>query len=97
MIASSQTVKRTGGSIGAKQKAWSQATQKRIAMTSSMLGSVKSLKMMGLSETVENSIQEQRREEIRVSNDLRWLITLFSIAANSIILVAPMVSRAFLF
>jgi hypothetical protein len=47
-----------------RQKAWLGAQQKRIAMTSSMLGSMKRLKMMGLADTVEGSIQAQRLREI---------------------------------
>lgn len=80
IIVVSQVSARAGRTISGKQKAMTQATQKRIAITSSMLGSVKALKMMGLSDTVESTIQEQRIEEIKAANNLRWMILGFNIA-----------------
>lgn len=78
-----------GATVGAKSKAWSQATQKRIAMTSSVLGSVKSLKMMGLSNIIESDIQAQRVHEIEVGKDFRWMIVWFNLAANSVGILGP--------
>jgi ATP-binding cassette subfamily C (CFTR/MRP) protein 1 len=78
-----------GQTIGQRQKAWSQATQKRIAMTSSMLGSVKALKMMGLSDIIESNVRAQRVDEISVAADFRWMLVYFNVAANSVLILAP--------
>ena len=60
--------------IGGKQKTWVAAVQRRIAMTSSMLGSMKSVKMMGLTETMTTTIQAQRVRELDIQKGYRWLI-----------------------
>ena len=74
LTVASKTSEKVGNTIGAKQKAWSQAIQKRIAMTSSMLGSIKALKMMGLSDIIEEKVQKQRLEEIAIAADFRWMM-----------------------
>ena len=71
-----------GKHITGYQKAWSRATQTRIAKTSAMLGSVKALKMMGLSDVVESSIDEQRLNEIKAARDFRLMIVGFNIAGS---------------
>ena len=78
--------------MAGKSRAWSEATQKRVAITSSMLSSVKSLKMMGLSNTIESKIQNRRAEEIRAAKDFRWLIVWFNVAANSVMIFGPVVT-----
>lgn len=64
--------------LGKRQKAWLGAQQTRIAMTSSMLGSMKSLKMMGLADTVEAGIQDQRVTEIGLAKRFRWMMVLLN-------------------
>jgi ATP-binding cassette, subfamily C (CFTR/MRP), member 1 len=46
--------------IGNRQKIWVEAIQRRIAITSSILESMKSIKMMGLTEAISAMIQGQR-------------------------------------
>jgi ATP-binding cassette subfamily C (CFTR/MRP) protein 1 len=65
---------RIGTHVGKRRRAWLGAQQKRIGMTSSMLGSMKSLKMMGLANIVEGIIQGQRVLEIELSKKFRWMI-----------------------
>lgn len=64
--------------IRSKQKVWTEAVQKRIAMTSSMLSSIKSLKIMGLSPTVQDNIQGQRIQEIELAKKFRWGVVLLN-------------------
>jgi ATP-binding cassette, subfamily C (CFTR/MRP), member 1 len=60
--------------ISNKQQVWTAAVQKRIGLTASMLGSMKSVKMMGLSRTMSTSIQEQRIRELKSAKGYRWLV-----------------------
>ena len=59
--------------MGARQKLWVESVQRRVAITSSMLGSMKSVKMMGLSDTMSSTIQGQRIRELDLSKKLRIL------------------------
>lgn len=64
--------------LKSKQRNWSIATQKRISMTASMLGSAKSMKMLGMAEAMTSKIQELRDEEIEMSNKLRWMMLAYN-------------------
>ncbi len=57
--------------IGPRQKVWISAVQKRVSMTSSMLGSMKSVKMMGLSSMLFDTLQSQRVRELNLSKKFR--------------------------
>jgi ATP-binding cassette subfamily C (CFTR/MRP) protein 1 len=66
--------------IGARQREWVKAIQRRVGITSSMLGSMKSVKMMGLSDTLFDTLQSQRVRELELSKRFRvmniWRIIL---------------------
>ena len=57
-----------------RQKAWNDATQARISMTSSILGSMKSVKMLGISEGIASQIQDLRQEELDMAKKVRWMM-----------------------
>lgn len=57
-----------------KQRIWNAAVQTRIASTASMLGSMKSVKMMGLAGFHSRSIQGQRLRELRLAKGYRWIV-----------------------
>jgi ATP-binding cassette subfamily C (CFTR/MRP) protein 1 len=70
--------KPVAGRIRVRQKVYIGATQKRITMTSSMLGSMKGLKMMGLSDAMETSVQSQRVREVDLAKRFRWMVVLLN-------------------
>ncbi|PVH85137.1 putative multidrug resistance protein [Cadophora sp. DSE1049] len=57
--------------IGPRQRDWIAAVQTRVGMTSSMLGSMKSVKMMGLSDILSTTLQNQRVRELNLSKKFR--------------------------
>jgi ATP-binding cassette subfamily C (CFTR/MRP) protein 1 len=61
-----------------KQKEWNLATQKRIAMTSSMLSSIKGLKMLGITQQVESLLQTMRIHEIEMAKKVRWMMVAYN-------------------
>lgn len=69
--------------IGGRQKIWADAVQRRIAMTSSMLGSMKAVKMMGLTGTMEITIQQQRIRELNLAKSFRWMIVWLNVVCKS--------------
>ncbi|RDL38704.1 uncharacterized protein BP5553_03044 [Venustampulla echinocandica] len=66
---------------GNRQKAWMEAIERRISATANMLSSMKSVKMLGLSEPLRAVIMNLRREEIKSATRFRALqIILFTLA-----------------
>jgi hypothetical protein len=60
--------------MGPKQGTWVQAVQRRIATTSTILRSIKSVKMTGLVDSMRNMLQSERVRELRLAKSFRWLI-----------------------
>jgi ATP-binding cassette subfamily C (CFTR/MRP) protein 1 len=54
-------------------KLWADATQKRLAITSSMLREMSSLKMMGLDEVVGENVQAERVAETKRLESWAWI------------------------
>ena len=75
-----------------RQRLWTAASQKRLAMTSSMLGDMKSVKMMGLAETLATSIQDQRLRELELARSFRSLIVTMNMNANAPAIFAPVLT-----
>jgi len=69
-----------GGSLGAtglvmsRQAMWLEAIEKRITATTTMLSSMKGVKMCGLTETLTKTIQDLRVEELNISKRFRKLL-----------------------
>lgn len=58
----------------ARQAQWLEAIERRIAVTSQMLGSMKGVKMCGLTDVLGNHIRAMRMEELRISGKFRRLL-----------------------
>lgn len=58
------------------QKAWVQQIEKRLAVTSSVLGDMKAVKMLGLTDVLYSIISVLRKVELKTSTKLRKLILL---------------------
>ncbi|OJJ96983.1 hypothetical protein ASPACDRAFT_1882742 [Aspergillus aculeatus ATCC 16872] len=69
--------------IGPAQKTWVGAVQRRVALTSSLLGGMKSVKMMGLSDRMNQAIQRQRIRELHLGASFR----VFGIWRNTISMI----------
>ncbi|KAJ5200516.1 ABC transporter integral membrane type 1 [Penicillium cf. griseofulvum] len=64
-----------GNAVSARQKTWLQATEKRINFTSHVLGSIKNVKFLGLTEIIKGSIGGLRIEELEISKKFRRIQT----------------------
>ncbi|EXF83542.1 hypothetical protein CFIO01_00684 [Colletotrichum fioriniae PJ7] len=78
--------------LQSKQKDWSVATQNRIAMTTSMLGSVKSLKMLGIVDHTESLILSLRLRELEMAKKVRWMMVAYNASANALGIFAPILT-----
>lgn len=57
--------------IGPRQAHWIKAIQRRVGITSSILRSMKSVKMMGLSDKLSDTLNNHRIEELKLSKQFR--------------------------
>ncbi|KAK4444931.1 ABC multidrug transporter [Podospora aff. communis PSN243] len=75
--------------ISGAQKIWVEAVQKRIAVTSSVLAEIQTVKMMGLSNLLASIIQAQRIEETLRMAGFRWCNLGQNVVQNIPYVVAP--------
>ncbi|XRM48249.1 hypothetical protein ABZX51_011180 [Aspergillus tubingensis] len=78
-----------------RQKEWNTATQERISTTTSVLGGIKSLKMMGMVDATQCRIWKLREKELRLSERLRWILVAYNASANSLGIFAPVLTLVF--
>lgn len=69
--------------IGSRQRKWVEAIQRRVAITGSILGSMKSIKMTGLTETASTVIQDQRIRETELQASYRWMSVWLNLIGES--------------
>ncbi|KAF7587664.1 hypothetical protein BBP40_006894 [Aspergillus hancockii] len=74
------------------QKAWSNATQSRIAATSSVLNAMKDVKMLGLQHKLTHRIQQLREGELWAASKLRWIMVYYNASANALGIYSPAIT-----
>ncbi|KAK8064708.1 hypothetical protein PG994_007346 [Apiospora phragmitis] len=74
---------------GNAQVPWLEAIEKRLAVTSKMLGGIKAIRMAGLTEKLHEIVTSLRRVEIRASRRFRLFSVCETGAANSTFTFAP--------
>ncbi|KAK0613977.1 ABC transporter [Immersiella caudata] len=80
--------------IMSRQAMWLEAIEKRISATSAMLSSIKGIKMCGLGETLLQSLQQLRVDELRISKRFRRLIIWNMVFAYLTQVFAPVLTFA---
>jgi len=65
------------------QKAWNNATQDRIAATSSMLKAMKIIKMLGIQHHLSRRIQKLREVELQTAAKLRWVMVYYNASGKT--------------
>lgn len=60
--------------MSSTQRRWIEKVQERLHVTSSMLGDMKAVKMLGLEQVMANLVQKLRRDEIETSKAFRKLL-----------------------
>ncbi|KAL6862008.1 P-loop containing nucleoside triphosphate hydrolase protein [Trichoderma novae-zelandiae] len=78
--------------LQSKQKSWNEATQKRLSMTTSMLSSMKSLKMLGVAPYTENLIRNLRLQELAMAKRVRWMMVAYNASANALGIFSPIIT-----
>lgn len=62
------------GLVMSRQAMWLEAIERRITATTAMLSAMKGVKMSGLTNILFTTIQDLRREELRISKRFRKLL-----------------------
>ncbi|CRG86131.1 Multidrug resistance-associated protein 6 [Talaromyces islandicus] len=75
-----------------RQKKWNNATQSRIAATSSVLSSMKIVKLLGMQQNLTDRIQGLRKEELFSASKLRWIMVYYNASANAVGLFSPAIT-----
>jgi ATP-binding cassette subfamily C (CFTR/MRP) protein 1 len=74
----SRVSKYVANNLGPRQKKWNEATQNRIGATSSMISSMKSIKMLGLQTSFASRIQKLRVVELSVASRVRQVMVYYN-------------------
>ncbi|KAL7797360.1 ABC transporter type 1, transmembrane domain-containing protein [Trichoderma ceciliae] len=88
----SQVSRYVAQNIRSRQKSWNMATQRRISVLSSILGSMKSVKALGVSGAMMSFIDQLRHDEIKSSKNVRWMNAAYNASANALGIFAPVVT-----
>ena len=81
--------------MGPKQGAWVQAVQSRVGAASFVLGSIKSIKLAGLTSSMINLLQLERKKELDMAKKFRWLMVLTTTVGSYSSLVSVRLANSF--
>ncbi|CAG7561621.1 unnamed protein product [Fusarium equiseti] len=76
------------------QIGWLEKTQKRVGITSAMIGHIKSIKCSGLAQNLSDTILNLRAEEIRASRPFRIVSSVTSAIAQVPLMMSPVAAFA---
>ncbi|GIJ97989.1 hypothetical protein Aspvir_000097 [Aspergillus viridinutans] len=83
-----------GNAVSTRQKEWLRATEKRINFTTSILGSIRNVKFLGLAEIMRSKIEALRIEELEVSKKFRRIQSIRVCMINSPIIIGQLATLA---
>jgi hypothetical protein len=69
-------------SMGPARRLWNEGIQKRVAVTSDVLGTIKEAKMLGIIDTWLHIIQDFRVKELSMSKKFRTLIMYMNVLSK---------------
>ncbi|KAH8891439.1 P-loop containing nucleoside triphosphate hydrolase protein [Thozetella sp. PMI_491] len=81
-----------GNRILTRENLVSSRVQKRIALTTSMIDNIKTIKMTGMTDNVMARVQDSRITDISRGMDLHWIMLYFDVTAHGIAFLVPAVT-----
>ncbi|KAM3508693.1 hypothetical protein MY10362_001057 [Beauveria mimosiformis] len=69
--------------ISGRQKAWNDSTQERLSAINGVLGSIKQVKMLGVSAAAMNYLDSLRSAEIESAKNVRRMMVTYNASANA--------------
>lgn len=92
IIVCSRVSRYVARNLKSSQATWNSATQGRISATSTILGSIKTIKIQGLQDVVEKYILGLREEELNKAKRVRWIMAVYNASANALGMFAPVIT-----
>ncbi|KAJ5218037.1 uncharacterized protein N7498_000136 [Penicillium cinerascens] len=83
-----------GNAVSTRQKEWLRATEKRINFTTTILGSIRNVKFLGLAEIMSSKIEALRMEELEISKKFRRIQSIRVCMVNSPIIIGQLATLA---
>jgi ATP-binding cassette subfamily C (CFTR/MRP) protein 1 len=80
--------------MGPRQMIWVKAIQRRVGICSSVLRSMKSVKLTGLVESMSELVQSERVRELKMAKQFRLLSVWVNVVANMAATLSPLVAFA---
>lgn len=80
---------------GPRQKVWMEEIQKRVGLTSTVVGQMKNLKMSGLAAPVGKLIQQMRIDELRAGARFRMILSFTATLGVTPLCISPVMAFAF--
>lgn len=80
---------------GPRQKAWMEHIQKRVGLTSTVVGQMKNLKMSGLAAPIGNLVQQMRVDELRAGARFRVILSFTATIGVTPLCLSPVMAFAF--
>ncbi|ETS82191.1 hypothetical protein PFICI_07193 [Pestalotiopsis fici W106-1] len=80
--------------MGNAQRTWIRGTQTRVDVTASMLGSMKEVKMLGLTDLLTQTVQKLRVKELNLASKYRGLLSCRVFLGSSTVTIAPLATFA---
>ncbi|KAK1986922.1 P-loop containing nucleoside triphosphate hydrolase protein [Colletotrichum cereale] len=74
------------------QKNWNVATQARLSTTTSLITSMKGLKMLGFAPYAETLVHNLRRQELDMAKKVRWMMVAHNASANALGIFSPIIT-----
>ncbi|KAK1564091.1 P-loop containing nucleoside triphosphate hydrolase protein [Colletotrichum navitas] len=74
------------------QKNWNVATQARLSTITSLITSMKGLKMLGFTPYAETLVNNLRREELDMAKKVRWMMVAHNASANALGIFSPAIT-----
>ncbi len=76
-VVCSQVSRFVAQNIRGRQKDWNAATQNRLSMIGSFLGSIKAIKLLGVSGAIADYVTSLREAEIESARRVRWMMYVY--------------------
>lgn len=80
---------------GPRQKVWMEEIQRRVGLTSTVVGQMKNLKMSGLAAPVGKLIQQMRIDELRAGARFRMILSFTATLGVTPLCISPVMAFAF--
>lgn len=80
---------------GPRQKIWMEEIQKRVGLTSTVVGQMKNLKMSGLAAPIGKLIQQMRIDELRAGARFRMILSFTATLGVTPLCISPVMAFAF--